>query len=66
MRAFVRQRIKTHESELITDEYWGYIGMEKVLPTASSSNKWYVDGDIQTNTIEGFWALLKCSVRSTV
>ena len=21
--------------------------------------RWYVDGDIHTNTIEGFWALLK-------
>ena len=60
MRAFVRQRIKTHESELITDEYRGSMGMEKVLPhRVIKHDKWYVDGDIHTNTIEGFWALLK-------
>ena len=60
MKAFVRERIKTHESELITDEYRGYMGMEKVLPhRVIKHDKWYVDGDIHTNTIEGFWALLK-------
>lgn len=60
MRAFVRERIKTHESELITDEYRGYMGMEKVFPhRVIKHDKWYVDGDIHTNTIEGFWALLK-------
>ncbi len=60
MRAFVRERIKTHESELITDEYMGYRGMEKVLPhRVIKHEKWYVDGDVHTNTIEGFWALLK-------
>ena len=60
MRAFVRERIKTHESELITDEYRGYMGMEKVLPhKVIKHDKWYVDGTIHTNTIEGFWALLK-------
>ena len=60
LRAFVRERIKTHESELITDEYKGYLGMSKVLPhKVIRHEKWYVDGDIHTNTIEGFWALLK-------
>ncbi len=60
MRAFVRERIKTHESELITDEYRGYMGMEKVLPhRVIKHDEWYVDGDIHTNTIEGFWPLLK-------
>ena len=60
LRAFVRERIKTHESELITDEYKGYLGMSKVLPhKVIRHDKWYVDGDIHTNTIDGFWALLK-------
>ena len=60
LRAFVRERIKTDESELITDEYKGYLGMSKVLPhRVIRHDKWYVDGDIHTNTIDGFWALLK-------
>jgi transposase-like protein len=34
--------------------------MSKVLPHAViKHHEWYVDGDIHTNTIEGFWALLK-------
>ncbi len=60
MRAFVRNRVDTSTARLITDEYKGYIGMSKVLPHSVIKHQdWYVDGDIHTNTIEGFWALLK-------
>ena len=58
MRAFVRDRIDTSKASLITDEYKAYLGMAKVLPHAVIKHSdWYVDGDIHTNTIEGFWAL---------
>ena len=60
MRAFVKDRVDTSEASLITDEYMAYSGMSKLLPHAVIKHaKWYVDGDIHTNTIEGFWALLK-------
>ena len=60
LRAFVRDQVQTDEAHLITDEYKGYIGMSKVLPhSVIRHSRWYVDGDIHTNTIEGFWALLK-------
>ena len=60
MRAFVRQHIDTSNASLITDEYKGYLGMSKVLPHAVIKHaRWYVDGSLHTNTIEGFWALLK-------
>ncbi len=60
MRAFVRNKIDTSTARLITDEYKGYLGMSKVLPhSVIKHQEWYVDGDIHTNTIEGFWALLK-------
>ena len=60
LRAFVREYINTSSTDLITDEYKGYLGMGKVLPHAVIKHQeWYVDGDIHTNTIEGFWALLK-------
>ena len=60
LRAFVRDRIDTANSSLITDEYKGYLGMAKLLPhEVIKHQKWYVDGNIHTNTIEGFWALLK-------
>jgi len=60
MRAFVRERVDVSRAGLITDEYKGYLGMFRVLPHAVIKHQdWYVDGDIHTNTIEGFWALLK-------
>jgi transposase-like protein len=60
LRAFVRDRVDATRSHLMTDEYKGYIGMSKVLPhSVIKHQKWYVDGNIHTNTIEGFWALLK-------
>ena len=44
----------------MTDEYPGYNGMRRLLPhDVIKHADWYVDGDIHTNTIEGFWALLK-------
>ncbi len=60
MRAFVKERVDTGNASLMTDEYKAYIGMSKVLPhDVIRHSDWYVDGDIHTNTIEGFWALLK-------
>ena len=60
MRAFVRQKVDTGNAMLITDEYKGYLGMSRVLPhEVIKHQEWYVDGNIHTNTIEGFWALLK-------
>ena len=60
MRAFVRDRVDTAKASLITDEYTAYLGMAKVMPhDVIKHSEWYVDGDIHTNTIEGFWALLK-------
>lgn len=60
LRAFVRERVDTTNSKLITDEYNGYKGMNKILPHSVIAHaSWYVDGDIHTNTIESFWAILK-------
>ena len=60
MRAFVRQHVNTDKSSLYTDEYKAYMGMSKVLPHSVIRHAdWYVDGDVHTNTIESFWALLK-------
>ena len=60
LRAFVKDRIDTTNANLITDEYPGYLGMARVVPHKVIKHaRWYVDGAIHTNTIEGFWALLK-------
>lgn len=60
LKAFVRENLDLESSHLMTDEYRGYCGMNRVLPHSVIKHKiWYVDGDIHTNTIEGFWALIK-------
>ena len=60
MRSFVRQYIDASDSLLVTDEYKGYMGISKLIPHAVINHqKSYADGIIHTNTIEGFWALLK-------
>jgi transposase-like protein len=48
-------------SRLYTDEHKSYRGLKKNYKhaTVNHSKKEYVRGDVHTNTIEGFWALLK-------
>ena len=47
-------------SLLMTDEYKGYYGISKKMPHAVIEHAvQYADGIVHTNTIEGFWALLK-------
>ncbi len=60
LRAFVRDRIDTANANLMTDDYKGYLGIGRILPhDVIKHAEWYVDGHIHTNTIEGFWSLLK-------
>ena len=60
LRSFVREKIDAKDAFLITDEYPAYRGMSRVLPHAVINHqRGYADGPIHTNTIEGFWALLK-------
>ena len=58
---FVNKHVKVKEPELMTDEYKGYLPMTSVMPhhVIKHQERIYVDGDIHTNTIEGFWSLLK-------
>lgn len=57
---FISNNIDTSSSLLITDQYKGYTGLAKiVLHAVINHSKSYVEGIIHTNTIEGFWALVK-------
>ncbi len=58
--AFIRDAVKIDESELITDEYAAYNEIGKQIKHRVINHKeQFADGDTHTNTIEGFWALLK-------
>ena len=54
------QRNVDKDSLLITDQYPGYIPMSRwIRHTTIDHSKQYSEGLVNTNTIEGFWSLLK-------
>jgi transposase-like protein len=56
----VRENIDCADAVLITDEYKGYIRLKTFMAHRTINHKFaYADGEIHTNTIEGFWGLLK-------
>ena len=57
---FIRSAVNLKDSELITDEYQAYNLVGRELKHSVINHKeQYADGDTHTNTIEGFWSLLK-------
>jgi transposase-like protein len=60
LRQLVKRNVNAENSRLMTDEYKGYIRMREILPHSTINHQiQYVNGEIHTNTIEGFWSLLK-------
>jgi transposase-like protein len=59
--SFVRETVSTKVSLLCTDQYAGYNGLEWEYPhaTIDHTRDQFVVGAVQTNTIEGFWSLIK-------
>ena len=56
----VRGNVDIDNATLITDEYSGYRKVKGFMPHETINHSvWYVDGDIHTNTIESFWAIVK-------
>lgn len=63
LKNIIRQFADISKSGVITDEYRGYMGFHKIMPHAFINHKIsYAKGEIHTNNIEGFWALLKRGV----
>ena len=57
---FIRRVVNVKESELMTDEYHAYNALSNQLKHhVINHQEQYVDGNKHTNTIEGFWSLLK-------
>ena len=61
LQKIVKENIDTLQTPLMTDDYRGYTPISKIIEhkIINHSQKQYTDGDIHTNTIEGFWSLLK-------
>ena len=57
---FLRKTVDPVGSLMITDEYTAYNAVRPMMAHAVINHSvQYADGDIHTNTIEGFWALVK-------
>lgn len=57
---FIMGSVDPAGSILIADEYRAYRAVKKhINHTVINHSKMYADGDTHTNTIEGFWALMK-------
>lgn len=64
LKKLVRENIDLDNSILMTDEYRGYMTMNQIITHLFVNHqKAYVTGNnIHTNTIEGFWSILKRSI----
>lgn len=64
MLEMLQQYVKTDDATLMTDEFKGYANMDKYIEHfVIEHQKEYVRGSIHTNTIEGFWSILKNGIR---
>jgi transposase len=67
IQPIIRESVVKDASVLITDEWWGYRGMDKDMPHViiNHNQDEYVRGAFHTNTIEGFWSQLKRTIKGT-
>ena len=65
--SFIQKFVKTDQAVLMTDEVKGYEDVDELLPhsTVNHGEKEYVKGITHTNTIEGFWSMLKRAFHGT-
>ena len=57
---FITRTVNPHDSVLISDEYQAYDIVRRFMPhSVINHSVSYADGSTHTNTIEGFWSLLK-------
>jgi transposase-like protein/IS1 family transposase len=61
LTGFVNEAVSTKVSLLCTDQWKGYMNLGASFPhgTVDHHNGQYVIGAVHTNTIEGFWSLIK-------
>ena len=68
LESFINETCPTDVSLIATDEHRGYQDLKRIgykHGTVNHSKKNYVVGAIHTNTIEGFWSLVKRGVIGT-
>lgn len=62
--AMLKKHVDTTDSVIITDEFSSYKKFDEVLPHLTIDHqKSFKEGIIDTNTIEGFWSILKNGIK---
>lgn len=57
---FIQSNVSPSTQILVTDENYAYRGVRSMFPhSVVNHRREYVNGPVHTNTIEGFWSLLK-------
>ena len=57
---FLKKHVNLPDSLLVTDEYPGYRAVDSLMAhEVVNHSERYASGDIHSNTIEGFWSLIK-------
>ncbi|MDD5087183.1 MAG: IS1595 family transposase [bacterium] len=60
LSTLVRRTVNTKETILVTDQWPGYAGIKQFMAHETiNHSECYCIGDIHTNNIESFWAILK-------
>jgi transposase-like protein len=63
LKAFLSRFVKPEDSVLVTDEFSGYNRMSEWVPHFTINHAVaYAEGLVHTNTIEGFWSLVKRAI----
>lgn len=63
LQAFLSRFLKPEDSVLVTGEYSGYSRMNEWVPHMTINHAVaYAEGLVHTNTIEGFWSLVKRAI----
>lgn len=65
LMGLLRKAVKVNSSTLITDDFRSYQKMDEIIErfVIQHSQKEYARGAVHTNTIEGFWSIIKNGIR---
>lgn len=65
LSSMLKKFVKTETATVMTDEFRSYNGFDDIVEhyTVHHKQKEYVRGDVHTNTIEGFWSIVKNSIK---
>lgn len=63
--AMLNRYVKTDESVLVTDGFRSYNKMDEAIEHITIKHKERKKGGLNTNTIEGYWGLIKEEIRGS-